>query len=75
MHHPTVRIAYTTACVTPVVEHWLEREITGIMILYHMVFFPARHKIGTTYIVSERCCLGGFFSCFCLLLFCELISS
>ena len=26
MHHPTVRIAYTTAFVTPVVEHWLERE-------------------------------------------------
>ena len=27
MHHPTDRIAYTTAFVTPVVEHWLEREI------------------------------------------------
>ena len=27
MHHPTDRIAYTTALVTPVVEHWLEREI------------------------------------------------
>ena len=25
MHHP--RIAHTTAFVTPVVEHWLEREI------------------------------------------------
>ena len=24
MHHPTERIAYTTAFVTPVVEHWLE---------------------------------------------------
>ena len=27
MHHPTDRIAQTTAFVTPVVEHWLEREI------------------------------------------------
>ena len=28
MHHPTDRIAHSTAFVTPVVEHWLEREIT-----------------------------------------------
>ena len=27
MHHPTERITHTTAYVTPVVEHWLEREI------------------------------------------------
>ena len=27
MHHPTERIAHTTAFVTPVVEYWLEREI------------------------------------------------
>ena len=27
MHHPTDRIAHTTAFVKPVVEHWLEREI------------------------------------------------
>ena len=27
MHHPTDRIAHTTAFVTPIVEHWLEREI------------------------------------------------
>ena len=27
MHHPTDRIAHTTAFVTPVVEHWLEWEI------------------------------------------------
>ena len=25
--YPTDRIAHTTAFVTPVVEHWLEREI------------------------------------------------
>ena len=27
MHHPTDRIAHTRVFVTPVVEHWLEREI------------------------------------------------
>ena len=27
MHHPTDRIAHTMAFVTPVMEHWLEREI------------------------------------------------
>ena len=34
MHHPTDRIAHTTAFVTPVVEHWLEREIAQWV--YHM---------------------------------------
>ena len=29
MHHPTDRIAHTTAFVTPVVEHWLERSMYG----------------------------------------------
>ena len=28
IHHPTDRIAHTTAFVTPVVDHWLEREIS-----------------------------------------------
>ena len=27
MHYPTDRIAHTTAFVTPVVKHWLERDI------------------------------------------------
>ena len=27
MHHPTDRIAHTMAFDTPVVDHWLEREI------------------------------------------------
>ena len=27
MHHPTDRITHTTAFVTPVVDHWLERKI------------------------------------------------
>ena len=29
MHHPTDRITHTTAFVTLVVEHWLERGIRG----------------------------------------------
>ena len=29
MHHPIDMIAHTTAFVTPVVEHWLEREIAA----------------------------------------------
>ena len=28
MHHPIDRITHTTAFGTPVVEHWLEREIS-----------------------------------------------
>ena len=27
MHHPTAMIAHTTAFVTPILDHWLEREI------------------------------------------------
>ena len=30
-HHPTDRITHTTAFITPVVEHWLEREIAHTM--------------------------------------------
>ena len=33
MHHPTDRITHTTAFVTPVVEHWLEREIAQWVVL------------------------------------------
>ena len=32
---PTGRIAHTTAFVTPVVEHWLERENIQNKLLYH----------------------------------------
>ena len=34
MHHPTDRITHTTSSVTPVVEHWLEREISGECVPY-----------------------------------------
>ena len=37
MHHPTDRITHTTAFVTPVVEHWLEREIVQSRRVSHSV--------------------------------------
>ena len=33
MHHPTDRITHTTAFVTPVVEHWLERKIAQWLLI------------------------------------------
>ena len=36
MHHPTDRIAHTTAFVTPVAVHWLEREIAFIYIYIYI---------------------------------------
>ena len=40
MHHRTDRIAHTTAFVTPVVEHWLEREkaVSGRVLLVSWLF-------------------------------------
>ena len=37
MHHPTERIAHTTAFVKPVVEHWLKRETVNE--IHHEDFF------------------------------------
>ena len=45
MHHPTDRIAHTTAFVTPVVEHWLE----------HPTFDTALYKMLNAIVdISER---------------------
>ena len=33
MNHPTDRIAHPTAFVTPVVEHWMERELFYYVII------------------------------------------
>ena len=50
MHHPTDRITHTTAFVTPVVEHWLEREIA--MRLYpNTSFHPSKEYIQFTFTV------------------------
>ena len=47
MHHPTDRIAHTTAFDTPVVEHWLEQEIASSLLQQHR-----NHNIGMS---SLRC--------------------
>ena len=40
MHHSTDRIIHTTAFVTPVVEHWLEREIAQWVHLEGSIWRP-----------------------------------
>ena len=42
MHHPTDRMTHTTAFVTPVVEHWLEREIEARMTVSGYITYDAR---------------------------------
>ena len=41
MHHHPDRITHTTAFVTPVVEHWLEREIAQWV---HTHIYNAKYK-------------------------------
>ena len=58
MHHPTDRIAHTTAFVTPVVEHWQEREIAQskflmIIIIIKMMIIIMMIKYVLT--VFQRC--------------------
>ena len=50
MHHPTDRIAYTTAFVAPVVEHWLEREIV-LLVCQNMISRkgPVRLPVGANH--------------------------
>ena len=56
MHHPTDRIAHTTAFVTPVVEHWLEREIEQ-----HRTLILAYIGFGLRYTLPEdRVSVHGF---------------
>ena len=49
MHHPTDRLTHTTAFVTPVVEHWLEREIalciTQKKVIYVLDFDPHSNRL------------------------------
>ena len=49
MHHPTDRISHTTAFVTPVVEHWLEREIAQWV-------HPMNEMLdASTYVLEAKC--------------------
>ena len=71
MHHPTDRIAHTTALVTPVVEHWLEQEIAQWV---HPMKVASKPNDGihlTIHITNERHMTEKFpsplmmFVCFC----------
>ena len=44
MHHPTDRIVHTTAFVTPVVEHWLER-VFYLMMHSMVIKWQCRHLL------------------------------
>ena len=45
MHHPTDKIAHTTAFVTPVVEHWLEQEIAQwVQPMKERSDYPSHHE-------------------------------
>ena len=45
MNHPTERIIHTTAFVTPVVEHWLERAYLHRCKQICLTFFPVFHAV------------------------------
>ena len=56
MHHPTDRIPHTTAFVTPVVEHWLEREIAqGAGRDEELFYFKSYYHGFTALLVSKYC--------------------
>ena len=44
MHHPIDRITHTTAFVTQVVEHWLEREIAQWVMCKRSVYGFRAHS-------------------------------
>ena len=64
MHHPTDRIIHTTAFVTPVVEHWLEREIAQwIHPMKDRSDDPSHHKrtlLPRSYISLPRRGIGNY---------------
>ena len=77
MHHPIDRITYTTAFVTPVVGHWLERDdilymainkkITEEMqYITFRILFPLQDELGWGFFVFF---VVGF-SVFCFVFVC-----
>ena len=59
MHHPTDRIAHTTAFGTPVVEHWLEREIIMLKYAEHTSTISAVSVANPEYPLGVRGGGGG----------------
>ena len=53
MHHSTDRIAHTTAFVTPVVEHWLEREIAVSGRVLLVSCFLVKHSLTLTLLLTK----------------------
>ena len=49
MRHPTDRITHTTAFVTSVVEHWLEREIAQWVLCNQNILFTVSELYGINY--------------------------
>ena len=56
MHHPTDRIKHTTAFVTPVMEHWLEREIAFWKLL-PLVRMSRSSQCSTTGVTKAAVCV------------------
>ena len=64
MHHPTDRITHTTAFVTPVVEHWLEREIAQwVHPMKERSDDPSHHELMVHVVVIEPSVLDGQSGC------------
>ena len=63
MHHPTDRIIHTTAFVTPVVEHWMEREIAQwVHPMKDRSDDPSHHErtlLPRSYVLLPSLCLGS----------------
>ena len=63
IHHPTARITHTTAFVTPVVEHWLERASDrintysdnerGNLLPPHRLLFPISSKASSIFTIPQ----------------------
>ena len=61
MHHTTDRIAHTTAFVTPVVEHWLEREIAqGVHPMKDRSDNPSHHERPTINVTLVNNLINAF---------------
>ena len=55
MHHPTDRITHTMAFVTPVVEHWLEREIAQWVHCMQRCKYVCMHVCMFVYVCRNVC--------------------
>ena len=61
MHQPTDRISHTTTFVTPVVEHWLEREIAPMTHCIMRAGTLPRSYISLLVLTKAFCYLFFFF--------------